>query len=166
MEAPVQHPRPPIPPQRAIVLTKHGDSRVDPYFWLRQKANPEVLAYLRAENEYADAVMVPVADLQERLYQEIVGRVQQTDTSGPAFFKGYWHYIRTVEGLDYEIYCRRKGSMEAREEMELEAKELAVGHDYFELGFVERSPDENARAYGADLKGDELHEVRFRVLST
>src|SRR4029077_20417663 len=166
MEAPVQHPRPPIPAQRPTVLTKHGDSRIDPYFWLRQKSIPEVLAYLRAENEYADAVMAPVADLQERLYQEIVGRVQQTDTSAPAFFKGYWHYIRTVEGLDYEIYCRRKGSLEAPEEIELDTNELAVGHDYFELGFVERSPDENLLAYAVDLKGDELHEVRFRDLST
>ncbi|HWO44343.1 MAG TPA: S9 family peptidase, partial [Methylomirabilota bacterium] len=80
--------------------------------------------------------------------------------------KGYWHYVRTVEGLDYEIYCRRKGSMEAPEAIELDGNELAVGHDYFELGFVERSPDENILAYAVDLTGDELHEVRFRDLST
>ena len=166
MEEPVREPRPPVAAQRLTVLTKHGDSRIDPYFWLRQKANPEVIAYLQAENAYADAVMAPVADLQERLYEEIVSRVQQTDTSAPAFFKGYWHYARTVEGLDYEIYCRRKGSIEAPEEIELDGNELAVGHDYFELGFVERSPDENILAYAVDLKGDELHEVRFRDLST
>ena len=166
MEEPVQEPRPPLPAQRPTMLTKHGDSRIDPYFWLRQKANPEVIAYLQAENAYADAVMAPVANLQERLYEEIVGRVQQTDTSAPALFKGYWHYIRTVEGLDYEIYCRRKGSMDAAEEIELDGNELAVGHDYFELGFVERSPDENILAYAVDLTGDELHEVRFRDLSS
>jgi oligopeptidase B len=147
------------------VLTKHGDSRIDPYFWLRQKANPEVIAYLQAENAYAD-VMAPVAGLQERLYQEIVSRVQQTDTSATAFFKDYWHYVRTVEGLDYEIYCRRKGSMDAPEEVELDGNELAAGHDYFELGFVERSPDENILAYAVDLTGDELHELRFRDLSS
>src|SRR5216684_1170448 len=166
MEEPVREPRPPVAAQRLTVLTKHGDSRIDPYFWLRQKANPEVIAYLQAENAYADAVMAPVADLEERLYEEIVSRVQQTDTSAPAFFKGYWHYVRTVEGLDYEIYCRRKGSMEAPEAIELDGNELAVGHDYFELGFVERSPDENILAYAVDLTGDELHEVRFRDLST
>ena len=166
MEEPVREPRPPVAAQRPMVLTKHGDSRIDPYFWLRQKANPEVIAYLQAENAYADAVMAPVADLQERLYEEIVSRVQQTDTSAPGFFKGYWHYVRTVEGLDYEVYCRRKGSMEAPEEIELDGNELAVGHDYFELGFVERSPDENILAYAVDLTGDELHEVRFRDLST
>jgi len=148
------------------VLTKHGDSRIDPYFWLRQKANPEVIACLQAENESADAVMAPMAKLQERLYGEIVSRVQQTDVSPPSFFKGYWHYTRTVEGLDYEIHCRRKGSMDAPEEVELDANELAAGHDYFELGFVERSPDENLLAYAVDLIGNELHQVRFRDLSS
>src|SRR5713226_8750915 len=166
MEAPAGAPRPPIPAQHPTVLTKHGDRRIDPYFWLRQKANPEVIAYLQAENEYADAVMAPVAKLQERLYGEIVGRVQQTDVSPPSFFKGYWHYTRTVEGLDYEIHCRRKGSMDAPEEVELDANELAGGHDYFELGFVERSPDENLLAYAVDLTGDELHQVRFRDLTS
>src|SRR5260221_326785 len=130
MEEPVREPRPPVAAQRPMVLTKHGDRRIDPYFWLRQKANPEVIAYLQAENAYADAVMAPIADLQERLYEEIVSRVQQTDTSAPAFFKGYWHYVRTVEGLDYEIYCRRKGSMEAPEEIELDGNELAMSERY------------------------------------
>ena len=166
MEEPAGAPRPPIPAQHPTVLTKHGDSRVDPYFWLRQKANPEVIAYLEAENEYADAVMAPLASLQDRLYQEIVNRVQQTDTSAPSFFKGYWHYQRTVEGLDYEIHCRRKGSMEAPEEVELDVNQLASGHDYFDLGFVERSPDENILAYAVDLTGDELHQVRFRDLTS
>ncbi len=166
MQAPVPAPRPPVPAQRPIVLTKHGDARVDPYFWLRQRANPEVIAYLRAENDYTDAVMAPAAKLQERLYEEIVSRVQQTDTSPPSFFKGYWHYTRTVEGLDYEIHCRRQGSMDAPEEVELDVNELAAGHDYFELGFTERSPDENVLAYAIDLTGSELHEARFRDLSS
>src|SRR5260370_23262858 len=110
--------------------------------------------------------MAPVAELQERLYAEIVSRVQQTDVSPPSFFKGYWHYTRTVEGLDYEIHCRRKGSMDAPEEVELDANELAAGHDYFELGFVDRSPDENLLAYAVDLIGDEIHRVGFRDLTS
>ena len=166
MEAPVGAPMPPIPAQHPTVLTKHGDSRIDPYFWLRQRANPEVIAYLEAENLFADAVMAPTARLQQRLYQEIVDRVEQTDTSPPTYLKGYWHYTRTVEGLDYEIYCRRKGSMDAPEEVELDGNELAKGHDYFELGYVEHSPDENILAYAIDLTGNELHQVRFRDLST
>jgi oligopeptidase B len=166
MEEPVRIPRPPIPAQLPTVLTKHGDSRIDPYFWLRQRANPEVIAYLAAENEYTDAVMAPVAKLQDRLYAEIVDRIQQTDESPSSFFKGFWHYTRTVEGLDYEIYCRRKGSMDAPEQVELDANQLAQGHDYFELGFVERSPDENILAFAIDLTGNELHQVRFRNLTT
>jgi oligopeptidase B len=166
MEEPVLAPRPPIPAQRATVLTKHGDTRVDPFYWLRQRANPEVVAYLKAENEYTDAVMAPTSALQEKLYEEIVSRVQQTDMSPPVFFKGYWHYSRTVEGLDYEIYCRRKGSMEAPEEVELDLNELARDHDYFELGYVERSPNENLIGYAVDLAGNELHQLRFRDLAS
>jgi oligopeptidase B len=166
MELPVPAATPPIPAQRPMVLTKHGDSRIDPYFWLRQRANPEVVAYLEAENEYADAVMAPLGGLQERLYEEIVSRIQQTDITPPSFFKGYWHYARTVEGLDYEIHCRRKGSMDAPEEVLLDANQLAQGHEYFELGYVENSPDQNILAYAVDLTGNELHQVRFRDVTT
>jgi oligopeptidase B len=161
-QAPV---RPPVPPEHPTVLEAHGDKRVDPYYWLRDKKNPEVIAYLEAENAYADAVMAPTADLQEKLYSEIVGRVQETDTSAPAFYKGWWTYTRTVEGLDYEIYCRRQGSMEAPEQVILDGNELAKGHDYFDLGYVERSPDENLVAYAADFNGSEVHELRFRDMN-
>ena len=158
--------RPPAAPVRPQVLEAHGDRRLDPFYWLRDKQNPEVLAYLEAENTYADSVMGEVADLQDRLYHEIVGRVQETDTSAPIYFKGWWTYTRTVEGLDYEIYCRRRGSMDAQEEVILDGNELARGHEYFELGYVEHSPDENVVAYAADVNGSELHELRFRDLTT
>src|ERR1700694_1581874 len=159
-------PRPPVAPRRPKLLVAHGDRRVDPYYWLREKDNPEVLAYLEAENSYADAVMEPTDDLQETLYREILGRVQETDTSAPTLYKGWWTYTRSVEGLDYEIYCRRRGTMDALEEIVLDANELAKGHEYFDLGFVERSPDENLVAYAADFDGSEMHELRFRDLST
>ncbi|TMC83756.1 MAG: S9 family peptidase, partial [Chloroflexi bacterium] len=158
--------RPPAAPQRPHILEAHGDRRVDSYYWLRDKHNPEVTAYLEAENTYADAVMSDVADLQDRLYREVVGRVQETDYSAPVFYKGWWSYTRTVEGLDYEIYCRRRGSMEAPEEVMLDANELAKGHEYFELGYVERSPNEHLLAYAVDVDGSELHELRFRDLAT
>ena len=158
--------KPPLAPQRPHVLEADGDRRVDPYYWLRDKQNPEVIGYLEAENAYADAVMSGAADLQDVLYREVVGRVQETDYSAPVFFKGWWSYTRTVEGLDYEIYCRRRGSMEAPEEVILDANELAKGLEYFELGYVERSPDENVLAYAVDVNGSELHELRFRDLGT
>jgi oligopeptidase B len=159
-------PEPPIAERRPRVLEAHGDRRDDPYYWLREKDNPEVLAYLEAENSYADAVMAPSAVLQEKLYREIVGRVQETDTSAPTYYKGWWTYTRTVEGLDYEIYCRRRGSMDAPEDVMLDGNELAKGHEYFDLGYVERSPDENLLAYAMDFDGSELHELRFRDLTT
>jgi oligopeptidase B len=158
--------RPPVAPERPTVLEAHGDQRVDPYYWLREKQNPEVIAYLEAENAYTDGVMAPTADLQEKLYSEIVGRIQETDTSAPVLYKGWWTYTRTVEGLDYEIYCRRQGSMEAPEQVILDGNDLGKGHDYFDLGYVERSPDENLVAYAADFNGSELHELRFRDMRT
>jgi oligopeptidase B len=158
--------RPPVAPEHPKFLEAHGDQRVDPYYWLGDKQNPEVIAYLEAENAYTDAVMAPTADLQEKLYSEIVGRIQETDTSAPVFYKGWWSYTRTVEGLDYDIYCRRPGSMEAPEQVILDGNELAKGHDYFDLAYVERSPDENLVAYAADFNGSELHELRFRDLRT
>ena len=157
-------PRPPVAPRRPKLLFAHGDRRVDPYYWLREKDNSEVMAYLEAENAYADAVMAPTEDLQATLYREILWRVQETDTSAPTLHKGWWTYTRSVEGLDYEIYCRRHGTMDAAEEVVLDANELAKGHEYFDLGYVERSPDENLVAYAADFDGSEMHELRFRDL--
>jgi oligopeptidase B len=159
-------PKPPVAPARPKVLEKHGDTRVDPYYWMRDKDDPDVLAHLEAENAYADAVMAPTVDLQETVYREIVGRVQETDTSAPSYFKGYWNYTRTVEGLDYEIHCRRPGSLDSPEQVLLDGNLLARGHAYFDLGFVERSQDENLLAYAVDHNGAELHELRFRDLAT
>ncbi len=158
--------RPPVAAERPYELQAHGESRVDHYYWLREKQNPEVIAYLEAENAYAGAVMAAAAGLEEKLYHEVVGRVQETDTSAPTFFKGWWLYTRTVEGLDYEIFCRRRNAMEAPEEVMLDGNELAKDHAYFELGYVERSPDESLVAYASDLDGSELHELKFRELST
>ncbi|HSP08313.1 MAG TPA: S9 family peptidase [Candidatus Dormibacteraeota bacterium] len=165
MSAHTRIPGAPAAARRPRHLEAHGDRRVDPYYWLRDRLDADVRSYLEAENAYTDAVMAPTATLQEALYHEIVGRVQETDSSAPTFFKGWWSYTRTVEGLDYEIYCRRRGSMDAAEEVVLDANELATGHDYFDLGYVERSPDENLVAYTADIDGSELHVLRFRDLT-
>jgi oligopeptidase B len=159
-------PKPPQAPRRPTVLEKHGDRRVDPYYWMRDKADPDVIAHLKAENAYTDAVMAPTEALREQLYKEIVGRIQETDTSAPSYFRGYWNYTRTVEGLDYEVYCRRLGDMDAPEQVLLDGNELARGHDYFDLGFVEASPDQNLLTYAADFTGAELFELRFRDLTT
>jgi oligopeptidase B len=159
-------PAPPVARQRPHILEAHGDRRIDPYYWLRDRQDPEVTAYLEAENAHTAGVMSGLRELEEKLYLEVVGRVQETDYSAPVFHRGWWSYTRTVEGLDYEIYCRRHGQMEAPEQIILDGNELAKGHDYFELGYVERSPSENIVAYAVDLNGSELHELRFRDLTT
>jgi oligopeptidase B len=159
-------PTPPVAARRPRLLAAHGDTRVDPYYWLREKDNPEVIAYLEAENAYSDAVTAPTLPLQEKLYREIVGRVQESDASAPTLYRGWWSYTRTVEGLDYEIYCRRRGSMESTEEVVLDGNVLAEGHEYFDLGYVERSPDETLVAYAVDVDGSERHELHFRDLAT
>ena len=158
--------RPPVAAERPYVLETHGDRRIDPYYWLRDKHDPAVIAFLEAENAYADLATAGGKELEARLYSEVVGRVQESDTSAPVFYKGWWQYTRTVEGLDYELYCRRRGSMEAVEEVILDGNELAKGHEYYELGYVERSPDEGLVAYASDLDGSELHELRFRDIAT
>jgi oligopeptidase B len=163
---PIPRLSPPVPARRPAVLAKHGDRRVDPFYWLRQRANPEVVAHLTAENEYTDQVTAQTKELEERIYAEIVSRIQQNDTSPPTFLRGFWHYTRTVEGLDYDIYCRRAGSMDASEEIELDCNALAKGHEYFELGFADRSPDQNLLAYAVDYSGKELHQLRFRDVRT
>jgi oligopeptidase B len=162
----VTPPAPPVAPRRPRVLEAHGDRRIDPYYGLRDRQDPEVIAYLESENAYTAEVMSGLRELEQKLYLEVVGRVQETDYSAPVFHKGWWTYTRTVEGLDYEIYCRRRGSMQSTEDVILDANELARGHDYFELGYVERSPGEDLLAYAADLNGSELHELRFRDLTT
>ena len=111
LRQPIPQITPPVAIRRPAVLARHGDKRVDPYYWLRQRANPEVIAYLEAENDYTDAVMAPGKELEDRIYGEIVGRIKQTDMSPPTFHRGWWQYTRTVEGLNYDIYCRRHGSM-------------------------------------------------------
>ena len=166
LKAPDIAPEPPFARERPKVLEAHADKRVDPYYWLRDKDDPEVIAYLEAENTYAEAVMAPTAPLQERLYRETIGRIQETDYSAPTLYKGWWTYVRTVEGLDYEIYCRRRATMDSPEEILLDGNELAKGHEYFDLGYVERSPDETLLAYAADLDGSEHHVLRFRDLAT
>src|SRR5260370_42010594 len=97
----------------------HGDRRVDPYAWLRNKENPEVIAYLEAENAYADAILKPTEAFQEKLYQQMLGRIQQTDLSVPYRLRGYLYFTRTEEGKQYAIHCRRRDAEGAAVEFAL-----------------------------------------------
>jgi oligopeptidase B len=147
-------------------LEIHGDVRVDNYYWLKDRENPAVIAYLEAENEYTEAVMAHTKGLQEDLYQEIVGRIKQDDDSVPYKKGKYFYYDRYEEGDNYPIYCRKKGSLDADEEIVIDANELAEGHEFFSMWGLEVSPDAKTVAYATDTVGRRLNTLRFRNLET
>ncbi|MFD2517197.1 S9 family peptidase [Salinimicrobium flavum] len=163
--------------QKDSVLTIHGHSRTDPYFWMRltdeQKmaAEPDeqtqrVLDYLNAENAYTKTVMKDTDSLQQELYEEIVGRIKQTDESVPYFKNGYWYYTRYEEGKEYPIYARKKGKMEAEEEIMLNVNEMAEGHDYFSVAGLQVSPDNKLLAFGTDTLSRRVYHIKFKNLET
>lgn len=157
------------PPSAAVrpeTLTAHGHARIDEYYWLRDRENPEVIRYLEAENEYTRARMAHTTALQDSLYEEIIGRIQQTDASVPVRLRGYYYYTRFEEGKDYPIHARRRGSMEAPEEILLDVNELARGHGYFAVGGRAVSPDGNILAFTQDTVGRRQYTLRFKDLRT
>ncbi len=155
---------PPVADRKPKAMAKFGDKRVDDYFWLREKENPDVIAYLEAENKYTKEVMKPLEGFRESLYKEILSRIKETDESVPYRRHGYWYYTRQVEGLQYPIYCRRKGSMEAPEEILVDENELAKGHKYTAIGSMDVSPDGTKLAYTVDFTGFRQYELRVKNL--
>jgi len=157
---------PPIAEKKPRELTIHGDTRVDPYYWLRERDNPEVIAYLEAENAYREAVMKETVPLQEKLYEEMVGRIKQDDESVPYRDNGYYYYVRYEEGKEYPIYCRKKGSLEAREEVMANVNEMAEGYDYYHLAGISVSPDNRYAAMGIDTVSRRKYTIHIRDLET
>ena len=134
-------PQPPVAARRPHVTEIHGHRRVDDYHWLRRRDDPEVIAYLHAENAYTRAMMAPSRRLQGVLYGEMLGRIRQTDMGVPVREGGWLYYARTVAGRQYAIHCRRRGSMDAPEQVLLDCNRLARGRKFFALGAFEPSPD-------------------------
>jgi oligopeptidase B len=154
----------PKPAKRPLSTTLHGVTWTDEYAWFREKENPELLAHLKAENEYTAALMQPLEPLQQTLFEEIVGRIQQTDLSVPTKEGNYFYYSRTQEGKQYPFYCRKKGSLDAPEELYLDANALAEGLEYFRIGVLETSPDQRLLAYSTDSDGDEDYTIQIQNL--
>jgi oligopeptidase B len=157
------------PPKAATVpkrLEKFGQTRVDNYYWLKERTDPKVIAYLDAENAYTDAMMAHTKALQKALYDQIVGRIKQADTTAPVFDNGYFYYTRFETGKQYPTLVRKKGSLEAAEEVLLDENALAQGHGYFSLGASQVSPDNRLVAYGVDTGGRLFYTVRVKDLST
>ncbi len=146
--------------------TTHGDIRIDNYHWLRGKEKPEVISYLEEENAYTETMTKHTKDLQKKLYDEMVGRIKETDLSVPVKDGAYYYYSRTEEGKNYSIYCRKKGSLDAEEEIMLDGNKLAEGKEYFSLGGFEVSENENLLAYSVDYNGSEQYDVYVKNLET
>ncbi len=161
-----QAPMPPVARTDPHPMTIHGHTRTDPYYWLKERENPEVIAYLEAENAYTRAVMAPTQALQEQLFEEIKGRIQQTDTSVPYRENGYWYLTRFEEGKDYPVYVRKNGTLEAPDEVLLDANVLAEGHGYFAVGARAISLDNQWMAFNTDTRGRRLYTLQFKHLPT
>jgi oligopeptidase B len=165
-------------PRRPSVLRAHGDERVDDWYWLRDRDDPEVVAYLEAENEYTRAAMAHTEALQQQVFEEIKSRVQETDASAPVRKGPYEYFSRTIEGKQYGIHCRRPAGTPGLpdpfappgtppgEEVLLDENVLAEGHEYFAVGGFSVSPDYTRLAYSVDVTGGERYELRFRDLTT
>lgn len=138
---------PPVAEVIPDTFTNFGQQRVDPYFWLRDKENPRVIEYLQAENAYTDTVMSSTKELQQTIYEEIVGRMKEDDESYPSFRDGYYYYSRSEKGKQYRTYCRRKGSMEAPEEVIFDLNRMAEGKQAFIFAGYSISPDNSKAAY-------------------
>jgi oligopeptidase B len=157
---------PPIAEQHPKKLDMHGHERIDAYYWLNDREDERVLQYLRDENAYTKHMLAHTESFQEKLFDEIVARIPKDDESVPYKLRGYWYYTRYEKGLEYPLYCRKKGNMDAPEEVMLNVNELAEGHAYYQVGGVSVSPDNQMIAYGVDTVSRRIYTLHFKNLTT
>jgi oligopeptidase B len=161
-----QTPQPPVAPVIAHSETRHGTTVVDSYYWLRDKSNPEVIKYLEAENAYTEAMTRDLKPFQDVLYAEMLKHLKQTDLSVPVREGGYYYYTRTEEGKQYPIHCRKKGSLDAKEEVLLDLNALGKGRKFVGLGAFVMSDDQNLLAYTIDFVGYRQFSLQVKDLRT
>lgn len=147
-------------------MEKHGDVRHDPYYWLNQREDEEVIKYLKDENDYLKQGLHHTEELQERLFNEIKSRIKEDDSSVPYFKNHYWYYVRFAAGKEHPIYCRKKESLEAEEEIILDANLEAEHHSFYQVGGLSVSPDNRWLAYAEDTLSRRLYNIRIRNLQT
>ncbi len=156
--------KPPIAARRPHRLERHGDVRVDEYYWLRNRDDPDVRAYLEAENAYLEDRLLPVRELRERLFEEIKGRIPQTDVSAPYRDGAHRYYWRYEDGRQYRIHCR--SPLDAGgEQVILDVNALAEGHEFCDAAILDVSPDERLLAYAVDTVGRRRYAIRFSGIS-
>jgi len=159
-------PQPPMAEKKTKTTNIHGVTLVDDYFWLREKTNPAVMSHLKAEDAYTDTVMKPTAPLQEKLYNEMLSHIKQTDKNVPYRWGNYFYYSRTEEGKQYPIFCRKKGGLDAPEEIVIDQNELAKGQKFMSLGTFVPSDDGNLLAYSTDNTGYRQYVLQVKDLRT
>ena len=159
-------PQPPMAEKKTKTTNIHGVTLVDDYFWLREKTNPAVMSHLKAEDAYTEAVLKPTKPLQEKLYNEMLSHIKQTDENVPYRYGNYFYYSRTVEGKQYPIFCRKKGSTEAAEEILIDVNELAKGQQFMSIGEFIPSDDGNLLAYSTDNTGYRQYLLQVKDLRT
>ena len=157
---------PPVAKKISKELVTHGHKRVDDYYWMNERENPEVVAYLQAENDYLRQVMKHTEPLQEKLYEEMRSRIKEADETVPYLENGYYYYTRTVEGEEYNLQCRRKGSPDAPEEVMLDVNAMAKGYAYYALGGAAVSPDNRMLAYSVDTVSRRKYSIYVKNLET
>ena len=150
-----------MPERKPARLELHGDVRIDNYYWLKERDNPDVIAYLDAENAYTEKMMAPMQGMQEILFDEIKSRIKEDEESAPYRRGDYFYYYRYVEGSEYPIYARKKGSLDADEEIMLDVNQLAGDADYFSVRGFKVSPDDRIAAYGVDTRGRGFYDLYF-----
>jgi oligopeptidase B len=159
-------PTPPVAQKKAQTLEAHGDVRIDNYYWLRERTNPDVLAYLEAENAYTEAVLADTAALQSELFEELTNRLQPDDSTVPSLYHGYYYLSRFDEGLEYPIYIRRKGAVDAPDEVTLDVNKVAEGHGFCSVSDNLVSPDSKLLAWAVDTVGRRKYTIHVTDLAT
>ncbi|WP_299526121.1 S9 family peptidase [Winogradskyella sp.] len=157
---------PPYAKQEPQVLKKHGDIRVDNYFWMNDRKDPEVIEYLKAENSYCDTHMAHTKGFQKDLFEEMKARIKEDDTSVPYKYNGYWYITKFEKGKDYPIYTRKKDTLDNPEELLFDCNEMAKDHSYFKLAGISISPDNNLVAFGIDTTGRRKYTIRVKNIKT
>lgn len=158
--------QPPVAKIVPKILETHGHERVDNYYWLNDRENPEVIDYLNQENEYYQKMTAHTKDFQKELFEEMKARIKEDDESVPYFYNGYYYITRTEKDKDYPIFCRKKGSLEAPEELMFDCNEMAKGKSYFHLGGLSVSPDNKWATFAVDVVGRRIYTLQIKNLET
>lgn len=163
---PMSEIQPPIAKVKDTILEMHGDKRVDPYYWLNDRENPEVIAYLEQENSYYQQMTAHTKELQQTLFEEMKSRIKEDDSSVPYFYNGYFYQTKYEKGQEYPIYIRRKGTLTAKEEVLFNCNEMAKGKTYFQLGTMSVSPDNKLAAFATDVVSRRLYTIQIKNIET